>query len=245
MEEKMNSEKKATMNFEQHLNNNPYPGRGLVIGKSDADQNWVIIYWIMGRTPNSRNRRFVSDAGVLRTEPVDLSKVKDPSLIIYEAMLELPNCYIVSNGDQTRTIYEGIQKGIPFPETLAEREREPDAPNFTPRISGMISFTDKKGAISLSILKANPIDPGYTDRYFYQPSLPQPGFGFGLTTYQGDGDPLPSFVGDPLLLPCQGSAEKILETYWQALDAENRVSLAIKEIQSNGQGSRILIKNQF
>jgi hypothetical protein len=199
----------------------------------------------MGRSPNSRNRRFVHEAGVLRTEPIDYSKVKDPRLIIYEAMLELPNRYIVSNGDQTRTIYEGIQKGIPFPETLAEREREPDAPNFTPRISGMLSLKDKKGAVSLSILKANPLDPAYTDRFYYQPAIPKAGYGFGLTTYQGDGDPLPSFFGDPLLLPCQGTAEKILEIYWEALNAENRVALAVKEVPADGQKSRILIKNQF
>lgn len=241
----MDFTKTASSNFNQHLKNNPYPGRGLVIGKSDVNQNWVLIYWIMGRSPNSRNRRFVNAGGVLRTEPIDYSKVKDPSLIIYEAMLELPDKYIVSNGDQTRTIFDGIQKGILFPETLAEREREPDAPNFTPRISGMLSLTDKKGIISLSILKANPIDPAYTDRFFYQPALPKVGYGFGLTTYQGDGDPLPSFIGDPLLLPCQGSAEKILDIYWEALNAENRVSLAVKEVPSQGSGSRILIKNQF
>lgn len=241
----MNSEKMASTNFEQHLHNNSYPGRGLVIGKSDSNPSWVIIYWIMGRSVSSRNRRFVTDAGVLRTEPIDYSKVKDPSLIIYEAMLELPDRYIVSNGDQTRTIFEGIQKGISFSETLAEREREPDDPNFTPRISGMLSLTDKKGAISLSILKANPLDPAFTDRFYYQPSLPRDGYGFGLTTYQGDGDPLPSFFGDPMLLPCQGSAEKIMETYWAALDAENRVALAVKEVPADGQKSQILIKNQF
>jgi IMP cyclohydrolase len=244
-EVQMDSGKKASFNFDQHLKNNPYPGRGLVIGKSDIGQNWVIIYWIMGRSPNSRNRRFVSEAGVLRTEPIDYSQVKDPSLIIYEAMLELPNSYIVSNGDQTRTIFEGIQNGIPFPETLSQREREPDAPNFTPRISGMLSLKNKKEAINLSILKANPLDPAFTDRFYYQPSLPQGGYGFGLTTYQGDGDPLPSFFADPLLLPCQGPAEIILEAYWAALDKENRVALAVKEIPSDGKDSRILIRNQY
>jgi len=241
----MDFTKIAATNFNQHLKNNPYPGRGLVIGKSEVTQNWIIIYWIMGRSPNSRNRRFVSEGSVLRTEPIDYSKVKDPSLIIYEAMLELPDKYIVSNGDQTRTIYEGIQKGISFAETLAEREREPDAPNFTPRISGMLSLRDRKSLIFLSILKAIPIDTAYTDRFSFQPSLPQQGYGFGLTTYQGDGDPLPSFTGDPLLLPCQGSAEKILEVYWEALNTENRVSLAVKEVPPDGQRSRILIKNQF
>jgi IMP cyclohydrolase len=241
----MDFTKIASLNFNQHLINNPSPGRGLIIGKSDDNQNWVLIYWIMGRSPNSRNRRFISEGGILRTEPIDFSKIKDPSLIIYEAMLELPGKYIVSNGDQTRTIYEGIQKGMPFAETLAEREREPDAPNFTPRISGMLSLTDDKGNIFLSILKANPMDTAYTDRFYYQPSLPHEGYGFGLTTYQGDGDPLPSFAGDPLLLPCQGSAEQILERYWRALNSENRVSLAVKEMASDGQRGRILIKNQF
>jgi len=241
----MDFKKNASSNFDQHLVKNPYPGRGLVIGKSDDHQNGVLIYWIMGRSSNSRNRRFIDEAGVLRTVPIDYSKVKDPSLIIYEAMLELPNIYIVSNGDQTRTIYEGLQKGIPFPETLADREREPDAPNFTPRISGVLSLTDKTALISLSILKANSIDPAYTDRFYFQPAIPREGYGFGLTTYQGDGDPLPSFSGDPLLFPCQGSAEKILETYWDALNLENRVALAVKEVTSDGQRSRILIKNQF
>ena len=240
----MDSEKMALSNFDRHLNNNPYPGRGLIIGKS-GNQNWVLIYWIMGRSSNSRNRRFVNEGGVLRTVPIDYSKVTDPTNIIYEAMLELRNNYIVSNGDQTRTVYEGIKKGISFPDTLAERERETDAPNFTPRISGMLSLTDKKAVISLSILKANPIDPAYTDRFFYQPAIPREGYGFGLTTYQGDGDPLPSFSGDPLLFPCQGSAEEILETYWGGLNSENRVALAVKEVPSAGLGSRILIKNQF
>jgi IMP cyclohydrolase len=243
-EGKMDFKKMALSNFDQHLKNNPYPGRGLIIGKS-GNQNWILIYWIMGRSPNSRNRRFVYEGGTLRTEPLDYSKVKDPSLIIYEAMLELPNKYIVSNGDQTKTIYDGIKKGISFPDTLAEREREPDAPNFTPRISGMLSLNNNNAVISLSILKANPLDPAYTDRFYYLPVLPREGYGFGLTTYQGDGDPLPSFSGDPLLFPCQGSAEKILEAYWEALNLENRVALAVKEVPSDGRSSRILIKNQF
>lgn len=236
----------ASNHFDRHLMKNAYPGRGLVIGRTDFGGHWIIIYWIMGRSESSRNRRFVAEGGSLRTEPIDLTKVKDPSLIIYEAMLELPKVFIVSNGDQTQTIYEGIKKGLAFSETLAEREREPDAPNFTPRISGMLSFPDNDaGKIFLSILKANPLDPAYTDRYFFQPALPKFGFGFALTTYAGDGDPLPSFSGDPLLLPLKGPAEEILKTYWAALAVKNRVALAVKEIAPDGSSSRIVIKNQY
>jgi IMP cyclohydrolase len=240
----MKIEETAQSNFEQRLSNNPYPGRGLVLGKSD-ENTWLIIYWIMGRSTNSRNRRFVVDGNTLRTEPVDLSLVADPSLIIYEAMLELPGIYLASNGDQTRTIYETIKNGGTIEEALATREREPDAPNFTPRISGMLSVKDSVVSMVLSILKANPIDPAHTDRYFYRPAVPQAGFGFGLTTYSGDGDPLPSFSGEPLLLPCKGKAEEILEQYWDALNTDNRISLAVKEILISEGRSKILVQNRF
>jgi hypothetical protein len=216
----------------------------LVLGRS-ADNTWVIIYWIMGRSTNSRNRRFVADGAMLRTEPVDLKLVADPSLIIYEAMLELPSMYLVSNGDQTRTMYETLQKGGTIEAALATREREPDAPNFTPRISGMLNVEAGTVSTVLSILKANPIDSTHTDRYYYRPSMPQAGFGLGLTTYSGDGDPLPSFTGEPLLLPCVGTAEQILEKYWNALNTENRVSLAVKEISIRDGQSQIFIKNRF
>ena len=234
----------AQSNFEERLSNNPYPGRGLVLGRSD-ENTWVIIYWIMGRSTNSRNRRFVVEGATLRTEPVDLSLVADPSLIIYEAMLDLPATWLVSNGDQTRSMYEALKSGGAIEAALATREREPDAPNFTPRISGMLRL--ENGAVStvLSILKANPIDPAYTDRYFYRPSMPRAGFGFGLTTYSGDGNPLPSFTGEPLLLPCAGTAEQVLEMYWNALNAENRISLAVKEISPAEGRSKIYVQNRF
>jgi IMP cyclohydrolase len=240
----MNYSEIALSNFKKHLRENAYPGRGLVIGKSD-NKKWMLIYWIMGRSVNSRNRRFTEKSGVLHTEPVDYSKVSDPSLIIYEAMLDLPKQYIVTNGDQTRTIFESLQKGRSFQDALAEREREPDSPNFTPRISGMLDLNKKGAVILLSILKANPINSAFTDRFYYYPVIPQDGYGFGLTTYQSDGNPIPAFSGDPLLLPCSGTAEEILEKFWDALNPENRVSLAVKEIASDGNGSRILIKNQY
>ncbi len=240
----MKTEETARANFESHLVKNPYPGRGLVIGRP-AEDVWVMVYWIMGRSTNSRNRRFVSEGGSLRTEPVDAKLVKDPSLIIYDAMLDLPGIYLVSNGDQTRTVFEALQKGGTLEEALSTREREPDAPNFTPRITGMLSFRDSSAVASLAILKASEVDPAYTDRYYYYPSMPSPGFGFALTTYRADGDPLPAFTGDPLLLPCKGTGEKILESYWGALNAENRVSMAVKEIARGGTVSRSLVRNRF
>ena len=239
----MNAEEIAQVNFDQ-LSKNPYPGRGLVIGRPDED-TWAILYWIMGRSTNSRNRRFVADGASLRTEPVDLSLVSDPSLIIYEAMLELPGIYLVSNGDQTRTMYESLQNGGSIEAALSTREREPDAPNFTPRISGMLRVGENGVSTVLNILKASPLDPAQTDRFYYHPAMPKTGFGFGLTTYSGDGNPLPSFAGDPPLLPCQGTAEQLLETYWNALNADNRISLAVKEIAIREGRSRICVQNRF
>jgi hypothetical protein len=231
----------AHANFERHIQQNSYPGRGLVIGRTESG-DWAIVYWIMGRSPNSRNRRFVADGTTLRTEPIDLASVENPELIIYEAMLELPGISLVSNGDQTRTLYETLQTGGSFDEALLTREREPDAPNYTPRISGMIVPENAANPITLSILKANPADPALTDRFTYRPAPPPPGLGYCLTTYVGDGRPLPSFSGDPLWLPLQGDPQTILQAYWDGLDAENRVALAVKVLEKDR--SRILVRNQ-
>jgi hypothetical protein len=216
-----------------------------VIGRASGEDAWLMIYWIMGRSPNSQNRRFVAEGSSLRTEPVDATQVADPSLIIYEAMLELPGIYLVSNGDQTRTLYEALCAGGSFDAALATREREPDAPNYTPRISAMLDLRQFPGAVVLSLLKANPANPGLTDRLTYRPAVPPAGLGVGLTTYMGDGSPLPSFRGDLLLLPCQGSAAQVLDTYWQALDAEYRVALAVKWIRTGKEPSEILIRNRL
>jgi hypothetical protein len=160
-------------------------------------------------------------------------------------MLDLPGIYLVSNGDQTRTMYETLKSGGTIEQALATREREPDAPNFTPRISAMLDTNTPEPSATLSILKANPIDRALTDRYTYRPALPQAGYGVGLTTYSGDGEPLPSFTGEPMLLPCAKTAEKILDQYWGALNAENRVSLAVKEISLPSNNSRLLIQNRY
>jgi hypothetical protein len=235
----------AAANFDRHLVHNTYPGRGLVVGRSSVEDAWLMIYWIMGRSEHSRNRRFVIEGDILRTEPVDGSLVADPSLIIYEAMMALPNCHLVGNGEQIRTIYEALNAGSSFDAALSTCEREPDAPNYTPRISAMLDLHDSPGQLTMSILKANVADPAYTDRTTYRPALPPVGFGMGLTTYDGDGSPLPSFSQDPLLLPCEGANRAVLDTYWNALDADNRISLAVKRIPADGRPSELIMRNRY
>ena len=232
----------AEKNFEKQIATNRYPGRGLVIGRN-AEDSWVIVYWIMGRSAHSRNRKFVADGMTLRTEARDPALVEDPSLIIYEAMLDLPDIdtYLVSNGDQTRTIYEAMVAKKGLAGALAKREREPDAPNYTPRISGMLSPSHSQPVV-LSILKANIVDPAQTDRHLYRPATPPVGCGYGLTTYMGDGNPLPSFVGEPLLLPCLGDGVAVLENYWAALDDDNKIACAVKVV--SGERSDLFIKNR-
>jgi IMP cyclohydrolase len=238
----------AAQNLQRHLRDNPYPGRGLVVGRAAADDAWLQLYWIMGRSENSRNRRFIVDGAAMRTEAVDPAKLTDPTNVIYEAMLELPDVAIVSNGDQTRTIAETLAIGGSFEEALATREREDDAPNFTPRISAIV---DRRGRnhgvapqIALSILRADDADPARTDRTTFRPAPPPAGFGLGLTTYQGDGDPLPSFRGDPLCLPLEGDVSTLIDCYWAALNVDNRVALAVKRIADSGDPSEIVVRNR-
>jgi IMP cyclohydrolase len=235
----------AVANFERHLKQNAYPGRGLVVGVSSTHAAWLMIYWIMGRSVHSQNRRFVAEAGVLRTEPVDASRVEDPGLIIYDAMLEWPPIYLVGNGAQVRGIYDTLQAGGSFDAALAAWEREPDAPHYTPRISAMLDLGQPPGSLTLSLLKANAANPNHTDRFTYRPANPPAGFGVGLTTYGGDGHPLPSFTGEPLLLPCTGDLDEVLGVYWHALDANNRVSLAVKRIPQHGGASEMVVRNRF
>ena len=230
--------------FNSHLKDNPYPGRGLAVGRNDADNTWIMVYFIMGRSENSRNRRFVTDGERLYTEPVDPAKVSDPSLIIYDAMSALPGIQLVSNGDQTATVRDALTTGGTFDGALATREREPDGPNFTPRISAMLDVRSAENNLSFSILKANPADPAKTDRYTARPSNPPPGIGYGLTTYMGDGNPLPSFRGDLLVLPLEGSAQAVLDEYWDALNPDNRVSLAVKEVRNDGTAAAFLVRNR-
>ncbi|HMA65753.1 MAG: IMP cyclohydrolase [Fibrobacterota bacterium] len=233
----------AAANFETRIKQNPYPGRGIIIGKSD-NATWQIVYWIMGRSTNSRNRRFVANGTDMRTEPVDLSQLTDPSLIIYDAMLELPGLFMVSNGDQTRTIYDTMKMGNGFEDALMTRMHEPDAPNFTPRISGLIDLRKEMPVVTMSILKSSSLSSNVSDRYFFRPQFPVSGFGYGITTYQGDGNPLPSFSGDPVLLPLKGDASEIIDTYWKSLNQDNLVSLAVKTVSSVDKSSHILVRNR-
>lgn len=239
----MNDKHRPERNFSRHIASNSYPGRGLVIGRAAEGGAWLLVYWIMGRSEHSRNRRFMIDGPVLRTVPADPSRLDDPELIIYPAMLELPGIYIVANGDQSRTVYDALRSGGTFESALATREREPDAPNYTPRISGMLDLSGTP-ALSLSVLRAKPADPAQTDRATYRPDPPRPGLGLCLTTYMGDGNPLPGFAGDPLVMPLHGGAEEVMGKYWNALDRENRIAIAVKRVGRDGD-SELMAINRF
>ena len=235
----------AQRNFAAHLAENPYPGRGLVIGRLEGG-DWAQLYWIMGRSPNSRNRRFVATGAELRTESLDPSLVEDPTNIIYEAMLEAADLYVVSNGDHTRTIHESLTSGGRFEDALATREREDDAPSYTPRIAGLLDLRgrthDIEPQLSLAILRANDSDPARTDRIVFRPAPPPPGVGYGLTTYETDGNPLPPFRGDPLSLPLVGDLDAVLDAYWAALNSDNRIALATKLIPTDGGQTQIHLR---
>ena len=210
-------------NVLEHISNNSYPGRGIVLGQNH-DGVWIAIYWIMGRSDNSRNRIFTHKDNVLSTEAANPSLVKDPSLIIYNAMRGIGHNIIVSNGSQTDVIYDKLMLGSSFLASLEHEKYEPDAPNYTPRISGYIDRN--VGSVSLSIIKRN--HTGNTDYHFYRYSNIPLGIGYCITTYTSDGDPLPSFQGEPILLPLNGNADEIADTYWNELDKDNRISLGLR-----------------
>jgi IMP cyclohydrolase len=208
-------------NVLEHISNNSYPGRGIVLGRN-LDGMWIAIYWIMGRSDNSRNRIFTYKNNILSTEAADPSLVEDPSLIIYNAMRDIGHNIIVTNGSQTDIIYDKLMLGSSFMASLEDETFEPDAPNYTPRISGYVNKNEQ--CITLSIIKRN--FTGDTDHCYYRYSKLPAGVGYCITTYMGDGDPLPSFHGDPILFPfVKGNAKEIANTYWNELDADNRVSL--------------------
>jgi IMP cyclohydrolase len=248
----MDCSKEAQKNLEW-LRGNIYPGRGLVMGMDETGENLVQIYWIMGRSENSRNRVFSHEAGRVFTEAADPAKVKDPSLIIYNAMCEshavVPKygyrfC-AVSNGCQTDAIIHQCDEEAPLTSAMAKFHYEPDAPNFTPRISGLCKVNGV-GTYSaeMSILRKSPWTDD-CDRAHYTYFHIAPGFGYCLTTYLGDGDPLPSFHGEPLLMPIIGSEIAIMAIYWDALNKNNRVSLVVKIIPISGGPSKVHIVNRF
>ena len=214
----------------QELATNSYPGRGIVIGRSDDGIKAVTAYFIMGRSENSRNRVFVTEGEGIRTQAYDPSKLVDPSLIIYAPVRVLGNKTIVTNGDQTDTIYEGMDRQMTFEQSLRCREFEPDAPNYTPRISGIMHIEGGKYNYAMSILKSNNGNPDSCLRYTFAYENPAAGEGRFIHTYMHDGNPLPSFEGEPKLVGISGDIDEFTSEIWKNLNQENKVSLFVRFI---------------
>lgn len=234
------------LSLAQELKENAYPGRGIVIGRSPDGKKAVTAYFIMGRSGNSRNRIFAVEGEGIRTEAFDPSKLEDPSLIIYAPVRVLNNKTIVTNGDQTDTVYDGMKEGLTFEQSLRCREFEPDAPNFTPRISGMMQLEGGKYDYFMSILKSNNGNPDACNRYTYLYENPVAGEGHFIHTYMHDGNPLPSFEGEPKLVGISDDIEEFTDMIWNSLNEENKVSLFVRYIDiATGQyETRIMNKNQ-
>lgn len=230
----------------QELSSTSYPGRGIVIGKTPDGKHAAIAYFIMGRSANSRNRVFVTDGDGIRTEAFDASKLEDPSLIIYAPVRVLGNKTIVTNGDQTDTIYERMDKQYTFEQSLREREFEPDAPNYTPRISGILHFENGGFNYAMSILKSNNGNPASCNRFTFAYSSPVNGEGHFIHTYMGDGNPLPSFEGEPTPVDIPNDMEEFAKLIWNNLNEENKVSLFVRYVNlENGTlETKIINKNQ-
>ena len=231
------------LNLTELLQNNPYPGRGIVLGRSADGKSAIAAYFIMGRSENSRNRVFtVTEAGI-RTEAHDPSKMTDPSLIIYHPVRQVGDKLIVTNGDQTDTVRDGLLAGRTFADALQTREFEPDCPNYTPRISGLMG---PDGSFQLSILKSADGDPSCCHRYFHTYDHPLAGEGRFIHTYMGDGAPLPSFEGEPERVTLDApNAEALAEQMWQALNPDNKVSLFVRYTDlASGEATQV-IKNKF
>lgn len=211
------------------IKDNSYVGRGIVIGKTADAKKAAVAYFIMGRSANSRNRIFTEKNGEVFTEPFDVSKVEDPSLIIYAAIRSIDNKLIVTNGDQTDTIYDGIKAGKGFSCALKSREFEPDKPNFTPRISGMLKFADGDFTYDMSILKSANAEGTACNRYtFSYPSLA--GLGHFIHTYVCDGNPIPTFQGEPERVAIDDDIDVFTDKLWNALDKDNKISLYVRYI---------------
>ena len=233
-------------NLAEILKNNSYPGRGIVIGKSEDGKYAVTAYFIMGRSTNSRNRIFVEDGNGIRTQAFDESKLEDPSLIIYAPVRVLGNKTIVTNGDQTDTIYEGMDKQMTFEQSLRSRCYEPDAPNLTPRISGIMHVENGKYNYALSILKSNNGREGAHNRFTFAYENPFAGEGHFIHTYEGDGNPLPSFEGEPTWVGISGDIDTFTNDVWNSLNEDNKVSLFVRyiNIEDGTFESRIVNKNK-
>lgn len=230
------------VNLAEELRSNTYPGRGIVLGRSEDGKKAVIAYFIMGRSENSRNRVFVEQDGGIRTEAFDPAKLEDPSLIIYAPVRVLGGKTIVTNGDQTDTVYDFLKEGKTFADALRTRTFEPDAPNFTPRISGVVEGFDYK----LSILKSNNGDPSSAHRYFFEYSDPKAGEGHFIHTYKCDGNPIPSYEGEPTPVVIHGDIDEFTKEVWENLNEANKVSLFTRfiDVESGAAETRIINKNK-
>lgn len=239
----MSFEKMALIN-EKRLQQNKYPGRGIVVGMTPDGKNYVQVYWIMGRSENSRNRVFEVEGEFVKTKAFDISKLKDPSLIIYYPVKAVKGYHIVTNGDQTDTIYEYIEKGKTFKEALDTREFEPDPPNYTPRISGYVDCTSEKVTYGLSILKTIENNEQLPQKnYFYYNNFIK-GFGHCIHTYNEDGNPIPSFTGEPYIIKLHDDINKNAEYFWNLLNEDNKVSLLVKYISVHDKKVQFKIINK-
>ena len=233
------------INIYDELKNNAYPGRGIVIGKSANGKKAVTAYFIMGRSVNSRNRVFVEDGCGIRTQAFDPSKLSDPHLIIYAPVRVLGNKTIVTNGDQTDTIYDLMNQQLTFEQALRTREFEDDAPNYTPRISGVMKVENDDYSYAMSILKSANGNPESCQRFTYSYKNPVAGEGHFIHTYMGDGSPLPSFEGEPKLISVSDGIEEFTEKLWNNLNEDNKVSLFVRyiDIETGKTETRIVNKN--
>ena len=234
------------LSIEQELKSNSYPGRGIIIGKSPDGKKAVTAYFIMGRSENSRNRVFVEDGEGIRTQAFDPSKLTDTSLIIYAPVRVLGNKTIVTNGDQTDTIYEGMDKQLTFEQSLRSREFEPDGPNYTPRISGVMHTENGNFNYAMSILKSNNGNPDSCNRYTFAYENPVAGVAHFIHTYMHDGNPLPSFEGEPKLVEVLDNMEEFADLLWNSLNEENKVSLFVRyiDIETGNYETKIVNKNK-
>ena len=234
------------LSLAKELKSNSYPGRGIILGRSKDGTKAVAAYFIMGRSENSRNRVFVEEGEGIRTKAYDPSKLTDPSLIIYAPVRVLGNKTIVTNGDQTDTIYEGMDRQMTFEQSLRSREFEPDAPNYTPRISGVMHVENGKYSYALSILKSNNGNPQACDRFTFAYENCVAGEGRFIHTYKCDGNPLLSFEGEPKLVEIPDDMEAFTELIWENLNEDNKVSLFVRyiDIETGKYETKIVNKNQ-
>ena len=233
------------LDLKQELSSNAYPGRGIVIGKTPDGKKAVTAYFIMGRSSNSRNRVFVTEGEGIRTEAFDPSKLEDPSLIIYAPVRVLDNYTIVTNGDQTDTIFDGMSKGETFEQSLRIREFEPDGPNYTPRISGIMKVENNSFHYAMSILKSNNGNPDACNRYTFTYENPANGEGHFIHTYMHDDNPLPSFEGEPKLVAIDNDMDTFANMLWENLNEDNKVSLFVRyiDIETGSYETKIINKN--